>query len=68
MGRRQPHSLDIPGAILVTLGIGLIVYGVSEGSEVGWWSAQVLISLVLSVIGLAGFVVWEMGRTGRCFR
>ncbi|WP_262371227.1 MFS transporter [Streptomyces sp. WAC01526] len=62
-GRRQPHSLDIPGAILVTLGIGLVVYGVSEGSEVGWGSAQVLISLVLAVIGLAGFVVWEMGST-----
>ncbi|MEV0697865.1 MFS transporter [Saccharopolyspora sp. NPDC050389] len=62
-GRRQPRPLDIPGAILVTLGIGLVVYGVSEGSEVGWGSAPVLVSLVLAVIGLAGFVVWEKGRT-----
>lgn len=62
-GRRQPHSLDIPGAVLVTLSISLVVYGVSEGSEAGWGSVQVLVSLVLAVIGLASFVAWEHGRT-----
>lgn len=62
-GRRQSRPLDIPGAILVTLGMGLVVYGVSAGSEAGWGSAQVLVSLVLAVITLAGFVVWERGRT-----
>ncbi|SHG24352.1 MFS transporter [Streptoalloteichus hindustanus] len=61
-GRRQPRPLDVPGAILVTLGIGLVVYGVSEGSAVGWGSAQVVCSLVLAVIGLVAFVVWEKGR------
>lgn len=61
-GRRQPRPLDVPGAILVTAGIGLVVYGVSEGNAVGWTSAQVLTSLALAVLGLAGFVVWERGR------
>ncbi|MER5784211.1 MFS transporter [Streptomyces mobaraensis] len=62
-GRHRPRPLDIPGAILVTLGIGLVVYGVSEGSDVGWRAAQVLISLVSAVTVLVGFVVWERKRT-----
>lgn len=62
-GRRRPRPLDIPGAVLVSMGIGLVVYGVSEGSEAGWGSAQVLLSLAPAVIVLAGFVVWEKGRT-----
>jgi EmrB/QacA subfamily drug resistance transporter len=61
-GRRQPRPLDIPGAILVTLGIGLVVYGVSEGGAAGWGSAPVVGSLVLAVIGLVGFGRWEKGR------
>jgi EmrB/QacA subfamily drug resistance transporter len=61
-GRRRHNSLDIPGAALVTLGIGLVVYGVSEGSAAGWGSAQVVVSLALAVTGLAAFVVWERRR------
>lgn len=62
-GRRQPRPLDIPGAVLVTLGMALLVYGMSEGSEAGWGSARVLTALVLAVAGLAGFVGWERRRT-----
>ena len=53
--------LDWPGALLVTLGLGGVVYGLIESSNVGW-SPGILASLLLGVLALAGFVPVEMRR------
>lgn len=51
--------LDWPGALLVTLGLGGIVYGLIESSNVGWSDPAVSASLLLGVLALAGFVAVE---------
>ncbi|MEV7612154.1 MFS transporter [Streptomyces sp. NPDC089799] len=50
--------LDVFGALCVTLGIGALVYGLSEAAD-GWGSANVLLPLAAAVVLLAAFLVAE---------
>jgi EmrB/QacA subfamily drug resistance transporter len=54
-------SLDIPGALLATGGLGLLVYGFTEAARpgVGWSSGRTLGMLAAAVVLLIGFVVLE---------
>ncbi|NMN99821.1 MFS transporter [Gordonia sp. TBRC 11910] len=51
-------ALDVPGAILATLGCTLVVLGINEGPS-GWSSPVVIISLIGGVAALIGFVFVE---------
>ncbi len=55
---RRGH-LDIPGALTVTVAVGLIVYGVSQATTAGWGSTTVIASLTAAVALLAAFVMIE---------
>lgn len=50
---------DIPGAILATVALGAIVYGLIESSLAGFGSAAVMLSLLLGALALVAFVVRE---------
>lgn len=52
-------KLDWWGAVLVTVGLGTLVYGLIESSHLGWSHPWVSSSLVLSVITLLAFVFVE---------
>jgi len=52
--------LDWPGALLVTLGLGAVVYALIESSAKGWANAGIVTALVLGAPALAAFVVVEM--------
>ncbi|MFI7386468.1 MFS transporter [Streptomyces sp. NPDC049813] len=56
----QRSSLDLPGALLVTVGLAFLVYGVTSGSDHGWAQAQTVLALVLALTALAGFVLREL--------
>ncbi|WP_211302982.1 MFS transporter [Allonocardiopsis opalescens] len=58
-GVRNDRSLDVPGAVLVTLGLALIVFGLTRGAEVGWGDATTVVPLVVAVALLGAFVAWE---------
>ena len=51
-----PAGLDWPGALLCTLGLGLVIYGLIEAGIVGFASPQVWGTLVAGAAALAGFV------------
>ncbi|MDF3040731.1 MAG: transporter [Thermomicrobiales bacterium] len=55
----QAEGLDIPGAILATVGLGALVFGLIEGPVRGWGDPLVLASLVVGVVGLVAFVAVE---------
>ncbi|MDX6265650.1 MAG: hypothetical protein QOD70_390 [Frankiales bacterium] len=55
-------SLDIPGALLVTAGLFLVVYPLTEGREKGW-PGWLLGMLVVAVPVLAWFVVLQRRKT-----
>jgi EmrB/QacA subfamily drug resistance transporter len=51
--------LDLPGALTVTLGTGLLVYGVSEATSDGWGSTTVVGALAAAGVLLASFIFIE---------
>src|SRR5256885_4796954 len=51
--------LDLPGAILATLGLGALVYGLIESSARGFAQPVVCAALVSAIVFLALFVVLE---------
>ena len=52
-------AIDWPGALLVTLGLGAVVYALIESPAKGWAHPGILIPLVLGALALAGFVIVE---------
>ncbi|CAM3621819.1 MFS transporter [Kibdelosporangium persicum] len=50
---------DLVGVVLVTLGAFGVVWALVRGNGAGWTSAEVLGALVLGVVLLVGFVLWE---------
>lgn len=51
--------LDIPGAILATLGLVALVFGFAEAESRGWDSVLTITMLIASVILLLAFVILE---------
>ncbi|HEX2741663.1 MAG TPA: MFS transporter [Rubrobacter sp.] len=51
--------LDLAGAVSVTVGLTLLVYGITRVQEVGLGAPETLVSLGVSVVFLAGFVAVE---------
>jgi EmrB/QacA subfamily drug resistance transporter len=58
---RNPRArkLDVPGAALVTLGLGGLVFGLIESSRRGWADGAVLLGIVGGALALAAFVEVE---------
>src|SRR5258705_11304278 len=58
---RNPDArgLDVAGSVLVTLGLGGIVFGLIESSRRGRGDPAVLVALAVGVVGLVSFVIVE---------
>jgi len=59
----EPGRFDLPGFLLSGLGLGLLMYGVSEGPVKGWHSADVLATIAAGAVLLALMVVVELRVT-----
>lgn len=55
--------LDLPAAALSSGGAIAIVWGLIRSGDVGWGSAQVIGALILGVVLIAAFLIWERGAT-----
>ncbi|MFD1720352.1 MFS transporter [Amnibacterium endophyticum] len=62
-GRQGPAGtrpkLDLPGTVIVSLGLVGIVYGFSSAETNGWDDVQTIVSLALGVVLLIAFVILE---------
>ena len=56
---RHARRLDVPGALLVTAGLGALAYGIVQTESSGWGSARALVPLLGGLVLLAGFVAAE---------
>src|SRR6266700_3014422 len=56
---RQRARFDLPGAASSTLGLGLLVFGLSRAADHGWTDPSTLVPLGLGVLGLVVFVAIE---------
>ncbi|MCU4183666.1 multidrug efflux MFS transporter [Acidiferrimicrobium sp. IK] len=67
LAEQRPPSVgrfDLPGFVTSGLGLGLLMYGVSEGPNIGWRTGRVVVSIIVGTVLLLGMVVVEL-RTER---
>jgi EmrB/QacA subfamily drug resistance transporter len=55
----RPHKPDIAGAVTITAGLALLVYGVSQAPQDGWTSGRTIVRLVIAAVLLIAFLVIE---------
>jgi EmrB/QacA subfamily drug resistance transporter len=60
---KNPSSdpLDLGGAVIAVVGMGLVFFGITEAPRLGWADPVTLASLALGGIFLTAFVLWERG-------
>ena len=56
----NPGRFDLPGFLLSGVGLGLAMYGVSEGPVKGWHSSDVLATIAVGVVLLVAMVLVEL--------
>jgi EmrB/QacA subfamily drug resistance transporter len=57
---RGPHSrLDVPGTLLATAGLSILVFGIIAGAGDGWFTARVIGAFATAAILLCFFVARE---------
>src|SRR5580700_2769586 len=59
-GQDRPGRFDLAGFLLSGLGLGLLMYGVSEGPNLGWQRPEVLGTIAAGLVLLAAMVVVEL--------
>ena len=59
--RRRSGTLDVPGAVLIAIGMGLSVLGFQQAFSWGWGSWATWVCIVGGLAVLAGFVRFERG-------
>ncbi|GGK84056.1 MFS transporter [Sphaerisporangium melleum] len=57
--RGPARPTDPLGALLSTAGMTALVYAVIAAPRAGWGSAEAVIAVVVAVVGLGAFVLWE---------
>ncbi|TYC23382.1 MFS transporter [Micromonospora sp. MP36] len=61
-GGTRRGSLDVIGALTVTVGLGAAVYGIVRAPEIGWASGQTWLVLAGAVVALGAFVAIQAAR------
>ena len=61
-GERGSHKLDFPGALLITLGLGLLVFGMIEAPGFAWRDPLAWGTAALGAVTIALFL-WREART-----
>ncbi|MFJ8201042.1 MFS transporter [Streptomyces sp. NPDC096152] len=60
VGRTQRRTrLDVPGAVLATAGVALIVYALLDKRDAAWTSPALLARLAAGLLALAAFAAWQ---------
>ncbi|WP_382306280.1 DHA2 family efflux MFS transporter permease subunit [Herbiconiux sp. UC225_62] len=57
--RLEGARIDYVGAVLGIIGLGLPVFALIEQANFGWGSPVVMVPMVVGIIALAAFVLWE---------
>jgi EmrB/QacA subfamily drug resistance transporter len=60
--QREPGTaaFDLPGFVLSAVGLGLLMYGVSEGPIAGWATPRVLVSVIVGAVALIAMIRLEL--------
>jgi len=56
----EGRSLDLPGQITLVIGLVSLIWALTQGSEVGYGKASIVVGFVIAAVLLAAFVVIEL--------
>jgi len=56
---RHGQGFDLPGAVLVTSGLSILVLGITQGNGWGWSSGRTIATFVTAAVLLVAFIGWE---------
>ena len=56
---KRPAKLDVRGAVMIVVGMGLTVLGIQQSSEWGWGNPATWISIIAGIAVLGAFVSFE---------
>jgi EmrB/QacA subfamily drug resistance transporter len=62
LGGQRRGAVDVVGAVTVTGGLALAVYGIVRAPEVGWLAAETLLTVGAAIVLLAAFVAIQARR------
>ncbi|KAL6873077.1 MFS general substrate transporter [Trichoderma novae-zelandiae] len=57
--KKGPPKIDWIGATLITVGLLALMFALTEGNVVGWDTPWVPVLIVLSILIIAAFAVWQ---------
>jgi EmrB/QacA subfamily drug resistance transporter len=61
-GQRRTLSLDVVGALLASVGLGGLIYALTDGAGAGWSSPRILTAFIVGGLSLAALVPVERRR------
>ena len=61
--RHPAGNFDLPGFVMAGVGLGTLMYGLSEGPVKGWASSDVVATCIFGALLLAGLVAVELRRS-----
>ncbi|KAH8774346.1 major facilitator superfamily domain-containing protein [Diaporthe sp. PMI_573] len=66
-GVKAKATVDWIGAVLITVGLMVMLFALTEGNVVGWKTPWVPVLIVVALIIIAAFVFWQrhLERTGK---
>jgi EmrB/QacA subfamily drug resistance transporter len=67
-GERRALSLDAAGALLAVLGLGGVIYALTDGAGAGWTSPRILIAFIVGGLSLVALVPVERRRRAPMLR
>jgi EmrB/QacA subfamily drug resistance transporter len=56
----RPGRFDWLGWLMVSPGVALVIYGLTQASQHGWQTGETLRPLGLGALLVAGFLIWEL--------
>lgn len=61
------HPLDFSGGLLSIIGVGSLVFGIIEGPERGWSSRTTISGIIIGILALTLFVIYELRKSHPLF-
>ena len=55
----KARRFDLPGALLLVIGLGALMLGLTTGQTNGWTALETIALFLVAVLGVAAFLVWE---------
>ncbi|CZT17542.1 related to aminotriazole resistance protein [Ramularia collo-cygni] len=54
------NAVDWPGGMMITVGLIILLFALTDGNVVGWSKAYIPVLIVLSLLLVAAFVAWQI--------